>query len=96
MGLTLPSMSKMIDGLVARNMVTTPNGSWRPPPGDPGSYCSWPAPPCNRPYEATAARLAERLAVAAVIRAPHHPEGNADFGIGLWVQLERPRLSLGK
>ena len=40
LGLTLPSTSKMIDGLVARNMVTRQMDLGRPPAGDPGSDCS--------------------------------------------------------
>lgn len=61
MGLTLPSMSKMIDGLVARNMVIRQM--------DPGDRRRVTLAPTSlgrtimqSAYEATAARLAERLA----------------------------------
>jgi DNA-binding MarR family transcriptional regulator len=61
MGLTLPSMSKMIDGLVARNMVIR-----QMDPGDRRRVTLAPTAlgrtAMQSAYEATAARLAERLA----------------------------------
>jgi MarR family transcriptional regulator for hemolysin len=61
MGLTLPSMSKMIDGLVARNMVIR-----QMDPGDRRRVTLAPTAlgrtVMQSAYEATAARLAERLA----------------------------------
>lgn len=61
MGLTLPSMSRMIDGLVARNMVIR-----QMDPGDRRRVTLAPTAlgrtVMHSAYEATAARLAERLA----------------------------------
>ncbi len=82
LGLTLPSMSKMIDGLLARNMVTRQMHS------EDRRRVTLALTALGRQtmqsaYQATESRLAERLVVLPAAERRIIIRGNAGFGIDL-------------